>query len=121
WRLRSMRDHHGRADGNALVEVGDVVVQHPNAAIRDKAADRTRRVGAVDGIFSAGQRHRRYAHRIARRTAGDHAWHRWLVAPDLRGRRPGRMTVLAVDLGDAGPLLARFADTDRVADGLAVI
>src|SRR5262249_32774305 len=82
----STRHDDGRADGNALVEIGNIVVQHADAAIGDEAADRTRHVGAVDGIFAAGERHGGDAHRIARRTSGDHVGHLRLVALDFLRR-----------------------------------
>ena len=88
-------------------------IQHADAAIGDETADRARHVGAVDGVFAAGQRHRRDAHRIVRRAAGNHVGHERLVVLDFRGRRPGRIAVLAVDPGGAGPLLAGLADADR--------
>src|SRR5262245_59842911 len=97
-----------------MVEIGDIGVQHADAAIGDEAADRARHVCAVDGIFAAGQRHRRDAHRILRRTAWDHIGHVGLVALDFTWRRPGRVRVLAIDAGGAGPLLAITAYADRV-------
>src|SRR5882672_256292 len=36
---RSVRHHHRGADRDTLVEVGDVVIQHPDAAIGHEAAD----------------------------------------------------------------------------------
>src|SRR5205814_151917 len=41
---------HGRADPDTVVQIGDVLVVHPDAAVRDVAADRTRIVGAMDGV-----------------------------------------------------------------------
>ena len=61
------------ADGDALVEIRDVGVEHADAAVRDEAADRARRIGAVDGILTVRKRQRGYAHWISRRTAGDDA------------------------------------------------
>ena len=59
--------HHPGADVHPAVQIHNVLVVHPNAAVRDEAADRARRVGTVDGIFTAaGQRHCRRPHRIIR-------------------------------------------------------
>src|SRR5438067_300193 len=46
---------HRRADADAIVQIGDVLVVHPDAAVRDVAADRTRIVGAMDGVLAARQ------------------------------------------------------------------
>src|ERR1700734_2825719 len=46
--LPSARHHHRGADRNPLVQVGDILVQHPDAAIGDEAPDRARHVGAMD-------------------------------------------------------------------------
>ena len=74
----------------------------------------------MDRIFTTRQRHRRDAHRIARRAPGNDGRHVRLVTPHFAWRRPGRVEILAVDLGGAGPLLAGPADADRVAHGLAL-
>ena len=47
------------------------------------------------------------------------AGNRRLVAADVGRRRPRRVDVFAVDVGGPGPLLARAADADRVAQGMA--
>src|SRR6185437_9250500 len=99
----------------------DIVIEHADAAVGYETADRARHVGAVDGVFAAGQRHRRDAHRVAWRAAGNHIRDIRLVALDFARRRPGRVTVFAVDRGGAGPLLAGPADADRIAHGPAGI
>jgi len=58
-------DHRG-ADRNAAVEIGNVGVEHADAAVGDEAADGARHVGAVDGVLPAGKRHRRHAHGVLR-------------------------------------------------------
>src|SRR6266700_1880219 len=112
------RDHHGGAHAHATEQVGDVLVVHADAAVGHEPADGARHVGAVNGVFGAGERHGGDTHRILRRPARDHAWQRRLVALDLRRRRPVRPEVFAVDPGGALPLLAGLADADRVADGV---
>ena len=54
-RLDLAGDDHRRADADAAVQIGDVLVVHPDAAVGDEAADRARIVGAVDGVFAARQ------------------------------------------------------------------
>ena len=73
-----------RADADAAIEVGHVLVVHAEAAVGDKAADRARRVGAVDGVFAAAQGERRRAHGIARRAAGNHVRQPRIVLPHDR-------------------------------------
>src|SRR5215472_7769758 len=121
---RSPRNHHARADTDAAIEVHNVCVVHAYAAVRHESANRARRVGAVDRIFTAGQRHGRRSHRVMRGAAWNDARQRRVVAPDRCWRRPRRLDVLAIDDGRAGPLHAsatnaywvadRFACTDKV-------
>jgi endonuclease YncB( thermonuclease family) len=108
-----------RPDTDAPVQILDVLVVHADAAIRDEMADRSGVIGAVNGVFAAGKRHCRNAHRIARRAAGDNFREVGLVFPDFRGRRPIGPNILAVDVRRSRPLLADSADADRIADGLA--
>src|SRR6185312_9196791 len=116
-----LRHHHRRADRDAAVEVADVGVVHADAAIRDEAADRVRPVGAVDGIFAAGERHRGNPHRVVRRAARNQIRDARDVVLDLLRRRPGRVAVFAVDPRHAGPLLASLADANRIAHRMALI
>ena len=95
------------------------LIVHPDAAIGDEAADRSRRVGAVDGVFADAERHRGRAHRIARRAAADHVRHARLVALDFGRRRPVRTQHFAADEARAGPGFSGAADTDRIGDRLA--
>ena len=61
------RHHYARADAHPAVQIHNVLVVHADAAVGDEAADRARRIGAVDGVFTAaGERHRRGAHWIMR-------------------------------------------------------
>src|SRR6516225_8224593 len=89
--------------------------------MRDEAADRSRVVGAVNGVFPASAEHQGgRTHGIAGASARNHIRQRGLVALDFLRRRPRRFQVLAADPGRTGPLLAGSADPDRVAHGLAV-
>ena len=49
---------------HAAVKIRDVFVEHADAAVGHEAADRIRRVGAVDGVLAAGNGHRRDAHGV---------------------------------------------------------
>src|SRR5258708_18971450 len=51
----SVRHHHRGADRDASEQVADIRIQHPDAAIGDEPADRTRRVRAADRAFSTRQ------------------------------------------------------------------
>ena len=59
-------DDHRGADGDTVIQIGDILVVHADAAVGHEAADRIRLVGAVDGVIAARQRHRGNAHRIGR-------------------------------------------------------
>ncbi len=76
----SPRNHDARADADAAVELHDVFVIHANATVRHETADRARRIGAVDGIFTAGQRHGRRSHRVMGGAAWNDARQRPVVA-----------------------------------------
>src|SRR5687767_4350745 len=94
---------------------------HADAAVGDEAADRLRCIRAMDRVFTAGQGHCRRAHRIARRTAGDHRRQGWLIAPYILRRRPGGLDVFPADEGLALPLHTFLSDADWVADRTPVI
>ena len=54
--LARLAQHHDlSADVHPLEQVGDVLVEQANAAIRGNLADRLRPVGAVDGEASAAK------------------------------------------------------------------
>src|SRR5262249_59177766 len=78
---RSPRNHHARADADAAIQVHNVCVIHADAAVRHESADRARRIGAVDRIFTAGQRHGRRSHRVMRGAACNDARQRTVVLP----------------------------------------
>src|SRR5436853_364391 len=106
---------HSRAPANTVVEIEYVCVVHANAAVGDKAADRAWVIGAVNGVLPAAESHGGCPHRIARAPARNNIRQPRLVAPDVGGRRPGRVQLLTADHGRTGPLLADSADTDRIA------
>src|SRR5262249_37710856 len=109
-RARKLAHHHDRrADAHAAIKIGDVLVVHADTAVGHEAADRVRRVGAVDGVFAARQGHRRDAHRIARAAARDYVRQPGLVEVVLTRRRPPRLDGFAVEAGLPGPLLAAAA------------
>src|ERR1700722_18555504 len=58
-------DHLG-ADRHAIVEIGNVGIDQPEAARRDLGADRIRPVGAVDAVDGGPEIHRPRAKRVAR-------------------------------------------------------
>src|SRR6516165_6901702 len=116
---RSPRNYHARADADAAIEVHNVCVIHADAAVRHESADGAWRIGAVDRIFTAGQRHGRRSHRVMRGAAWNDARQRAVVAPDRCWRRPRRLDVLAIDNCRAGPLHAGAANAHRIADRFA--
>ena len=73
-----VQHHHRGADRDAVIEVGDVVIGHAEAAGRHRLADRLRLVGAVDAVQRRAQIHRAGAERVV-----DAAGHvaRQIVAP----------------------------------------
>ena len=68
--LRAMAPHSPQDNdlsthAHAFIQVHNVLVVHAKASVRDESADRSRIVGAVDGVLtSAAQGQRRRAHRI---------------------------------------------------------
>src|SRR5688572_5340079 len=93
---RSLRHDDWRADRDQRIERLDVFVMHADAAVRHVAADRTGIVGAVDGELAILECQRRDAHRIFGRATGNN-WRRAGLAPQYRGRRPGRREIFAFD------------------------
>ena len=87
--------------------------------MRHESTDRAGRIGSVDGIFTAGQRHGRRSHRVMRGAAWNDARQPPVVAPNRCWRRPRRLDVLAIDGGRAGPLHAGAANAHRIADRFA--
>src|SRR5258706_1393466 len=110
---------HGGANGDAVVEIGDVFVGHAEAAGRYRLADRLRLVGAVNAIKRRAEIHGAGAERIV-----EAACHmaRQIGPPrqHLRGWGPARPFLFRGDAVDAGPAKAVAADTDAVAKRLAL-
>lgn len=48
-------NRHPRADGNARIKIKDILIVHPDAALRDGCADRPRRVSAVNAVEAGTQ------------------------------------------------------------------
>ncbi len=115
----SPHHHHRRADGDPVEEVDHIFVQHADAAVGGRGADRTahRCRRAVNRDLVAVERDRPRAHRVRRRTAGNDVGQFRMVALDGVGRRPGRLDKLAGDPRRAAPLLAAPRHGDRIGDG----
>ena len=109
------KHHHAGADLDAVEQVGDILVQHADAARGDELADRRGLVGAMDPIDGGTEIHRARAQRIAG-AAGHEARQIGLAFDHLRRRMPIRPLGLAGDLLHAGPGEAVAADADAVAD-----
>src|SRR5260221_11917862 len=96
---------HGGANGDAVVEIGDVFVGHAEAAGRYRLADRLRLVRAVNAIKRRAQIHGAGAERV-----GEAACHmaRQIGPPrqHLRGWGPARPFLFRGDAVDAGPAKA---------------
>src|SRR5258705_13142924 len=110
---------HGGADGDAVVEIGDVFVGHAETAGRYRLADRVRLVGAVNAIKRRAEIHGARAKRVV--DAARHVARQ--VGPPrqhLRRRGPARPFLFRGDAVDAGPAKAVAADTDAVAKRLAL-
>src|SRR6266404_3541231 len=106
-------DHLG-ADRNAIIEVGDVGIDQPEATGRDRGADRIRPVGAVDAIDGGAEIERASAERVAG-SAGHKARQIRLADDHLRRRRPVRPFRLARDVEQPLPLESLAADADAIA------
>src|SRR5215204_3607743 len=100
--------------------MGDVLVVHADAAIRSERADRAGPVRAVDGVVAAREGERSNPHRIVRRAARDDVGDIGIFAPQILGRRPRRLQVLAGDRDSTEPLSGGSPDRDRIAQGDAV-
>src|SRR5580700_8122403 len=52
WVTKQLTEHHDRrADANAAVQVKNIGVEHADASVRHKSADRSRSVGSMDCIL----------------------------------------------------------------------
>src|SRR5258707_14507120 len=107
------------ADRNAIVEVGHVGIDQPEATGRDRGADRIRPVGAVDAIDGGAEIHRAGAERVAG-SAGHEARQIRLTGDHLRRRRPVRPFGFSRDVEKPLPLESFAADADAIAYRTAV-
>src|SRR6476619_4362968 len=117
--FRLLPDNHLGANRDALVEVGDIGIDQPEAARGNRGADRVGPVGAVDAVDGGAEIHRPRAERIAG-TAGHEAWQIGLARDHLRWRMPVGPFRLAADRLYPGPGKAVAADADAVPDGAAL-
>src|SRR5712675_1369465 len=110
---------HGGANGDAVVEIGEVFVGQAESAGPYRLADRLRLVGAVNAIKRRAEIHGAGAERIV-----EAACHmaRQIGPPrqHLRGWGPARPFLFRGDAVDAGPAKAVAADADAVAKRLAL-
>src|SRR5450759_4999564 len=116
---RLVLHHHGGADRDATVEIGDVVIGHAEATGGNRLADRLRLVGAVNAIQRRSQIHGARAERIVD-AAGHVTRQIGATRQHLRGRGPARPFLLGGDAVSATPAKAVTADADAVAKRLAV-
>ena len=108
------------ADRNPAIKVGHVVIDEPEAARRNRLADRLRRVGAVDAINGIAEVHGAGAERIAW-TTGHEARQVGLPRDHFRRRAPIRPFGLPRNLQQALPGEAVAADADAVAQRVSLI
>src|SRR6478736_4183570 len=121
WRLQFRPLPHDNlgADRNAVVEVGDVGIDQPEATGRHRGADRIRPVGAVDAIDGGAEVHGAGAERVAG-SAGHDARQIGLAGDHFRRRRPVRPFGFARDIEKPLPLESFAADADAIAYRAAV-
>src|SRR6266404_8828001 len=101
------------ADRNALIEVGDVGIDQPEAARRYRGADGVRPVGAVDAIDGGAEIHRARAERVAG-SAGHEARQIRLPRDHLRWWSPIRPFRLLRNVQKALPLKSVTSHPDAV-------
>src|SRR5216684_2393143 len=121
WRLqfRFLPHNNFGADRNAIVEVGNVGIDQPEATGRDRGADRIRPVGAMDAVDGGAEIHRSGAERVAG-SAGHEARQIRLAGDHLRRRRPVRPFGFAGDVEEPLPLKSFAADANAIAYRSAV-
>src|SRR4029453_15509467 len=111
----SLLYHYSCTDRYAVIEIGDVLVPHPEKAGLFRLADRIRIVRAVNPVERTAEVHRARAERIVRIAALHVPRHIPLPRDHLRWRRPIWIFFFRGDLVRALPLEAPPADTDAVA------
>src|ERR1700733_163456 len=92
--------HHGGADGDAVIEIGDVVVGHAEAAGGYRLADGFRLVGAMDAVQRRSKIHRPRPERVVD-AAGHMPRQIGASRQHLRGWGPARPFLLGGDAVDA--------------------
>src|SRR5260370_36754786 len=111
-------DHRG-ADGDAAIEIGDVVIGHAEAAGGYRLADGLRLVGTVDAVERGNQVHGPRPERVVD-AAGHVARQVGAARQHLRWRGPARPFFLGGDAVGAAPAKTIAADTDAIAKPLAL-
>src|SRR5512132_3279571 len=87
---RSPQDNDLSTHAHACILVHNVLVVHANTSVRDEPADRSRTVGAVDGVLTATAKCQRCrTHRIGRTAARNDRSRPGTVPPDRVGGLPG--------------------------------
>src|SRR3954451_20264568 len=115
---RSALHDDPRSDARTAVEVDPIVVGHPDAAGRDRLADRLRLVRAMDAVKRAGQIHGAGAEWVV--DAARHVARQVGAAAQHLGRRaPIRPLPLHADRAHARPREPWAPDADRVLNSLA--
>ena len=115
------RHHHGGADGNALVQISDVGIQHADAAIETKPP-------TEPGMLVPWIAYSPPASVIAATPIGLRGEPPGMTS-GIDGlscftsarRRPRRIAILAVDPGDACPLLAGLADANGITNRVTLV
>src|ERR1051325_6054479 len=85
-----------------------------------EVTDRGWIVGAMDGVVTPIQAEHRFAHRVARRPAGNRAGQIRIGPPYVCRWCPGRADEFSLHISLAMPCHAGLADADRIADRAAV-
>src|SRR4030095_6257537 len=114
-----MLHHNLGSDRHAAIEVGNVVIDHPEASRRHRLTDRLWRIGAVDAVDGRTDIESARAERITG-TAGHPARKIRVPRDHLPRRGPDRPLSLFADVVHAAPLKAIAADADAVPHGDAV-
>src|SRR6266404_842406 len=113
-----LHDHRG-ADGDAAIEIGDVLIGHAEAAGGYRLADGFGLVGTVDAIKRGAQIHGPRPERVVD-AAGHVARQVGATRQHLRGRGAARPFFLGGDAVGAAPAKTVAADTDAIAKRLAI-
>src|SRR5262249_10663451 len=117
----SPQDNDLSTHAHACIQVHNVLVVHANTSVRDEPADRSRIVGAVDGVLAAAAECQGCrTHRIRTAAARNDRRQPGIIFPDRFGGLPGGADIFAVGGAMSGPGHARFAAPDPITDRLAL-